>query len=139
MTDEGQQTKSKMQTKGKIVMATLPKKAKKVKKAKKAKQPELPAMTGAGVEVLHFPDIEEAADAFADTKSEINALKETLETQSKNLIEAIDKHRSELPQEVGGGVSYRYGERLVTLKPTSERIKVKTIHDEAPDVTDENN
>lgn len=100
----------------------------KSKKSKKPKQTEIP-LKGEGVEALHIPAIEKAADKYTDARDERMTLSEAEADAKKELLEAIHANRDRLIQEVGGGVSYRYGDRLVTLSPSKENIKVKSIHD----------
>jgi len=99
----------------------------------KVKQTEIP-LKGKGVEKLCIKEIEDAAEKYTDARDERIQLSEAEADTKKELMEVMHKHRDKLIQEVGGGVSYRFGDKLVTLAPSKETVKVKSIHDEASDV-----
>jgi hypothetical protein len=108
----------------------MAKKSKKKIGGNKPKTQEL-GLSGPGVEPLVIPEIEKAAKSYASARDERISYGEVEDEKQKALLDVMNKHRSELVQEVGGGVSYRFGDTLVELKPTSEKVKVKSIHDEA--------
>lgn len=106
----------------------------KKKLGKNAKQQEIP-LKGKGVEALHIQAIEDAADEYVKARDERITLSETEDDAKKALMQVVLLNRDRLIQEVGGGVSYRYGDRLVTLVPTKETIKVNSVHDESVEVS----
>jgi len=106
----------------------MPKKSKKKIGGNKPKTQEL-GLSGPGVEPLVIPEIERIAKKYAVRRDERIAAGELENEEKKALLDVMNKHRAELVQEVGGGVSYRFDEVLVTLMPTGEKVKVKSIHD----------
>ena len=112
----------------------MAKSKKKISKAKKT--PEL-GLVGKGVEPLVIPAIERAADRYAAARDERIQYGEVEDTAKQSLLDVIHEHRAELVQEVGGGVSYRYGDNLITLAGGKEKLKVKKIHDNVGEETDD--
>lgn len=92
-------------------------------------------MTGHGVETIHIEEIEKAADDYEATKLERMRLSEEEADVKQLLIDTINRHRDKLPIGEDGSVSYRYGDKLVTLKPSKEKVNVKSIHDPSDNVT----
>lgn len=107
-------------------------------KKKLSKNPATPEMglTGKGVEPLVIPSIELAADRFASARDERLQYEEVETEREKALLDEMHAHRTELVQEVGGGVSYRYGDNLITLAGGKEKLKLKKIHDNVGEETD---
>lgn len=86
-------------------------------------------LKGKGVEILVIPEIEVAANKFVKAHNETVACADIEEELKNKLIEVVRKNKDKLVADDNGGVSYRYGEKLVVLAPTKETIKVKSIHD----------
>lgn len=98
-------------------------------KKKAAKTPEL-GLKGRGVEPVVISEIENAAEKYVEARDERIKLL-AVEVEAKEaLMSVIHRHADKLTKEVGGGLSYRYNERLVILKPTGENVKVKSVHDD---------
>lgn len=104
--------------------------AKKQKSLKKNPETAELGMKGKGVEPLVIPSIERAADRYAAARDERMQYQDVENAARKTLLDEIQAHRAELIQEVGGGVSYRYGDNLITLAGGKEVLKVKKIHDD---------
>jgi hypothetical protein len=101
------------------------------KGAPKNKPAEPPGMRGPGVEVLEIPEIEKAMDEVVRVKEEIAGLKEILESAELRLTEAMETNRARLIRDETGGISYRFGNRLVSMALKKQKVHVKIIRDAA--------
>jgi hypothetical protein len=90
-----------------------------------------------GVGLLNIKEIETAAGRYAKVRDERIALSEDEDDKKSALIDAMHAHKDELPKTETGGWSYHYGETLVTLEPSKEIIKVKSVHDDTVEVKTE--
>ncbi len=98
-------------------------------KSKKPVTQELP-LKGRGVELAKIKEIETAAEAYVEARDERMELTKTEVAAKKELMDVMKKHKAELIEDGSGAISYRYDEKLVTLKPVKETVQVKSIHEE---------
>ena len=107
--------------------------AKKIKSKKKAvaapkEQTTIP-LTGAGVEELRIPALDEALDALQEHTEALDAAKEAVDDAKKVAVDLMQEHKDELVQEDKGGYSYAWNSRLWKLAPTGVKLTMKVIHD----------
>lgn len=87
---------------------------------KRPVQTEIP-----GTEGFRCKEIEDAADDF-QAKRDKRMQWTTKEVASKDaLVVLLHAHAGEIGQDGNGAINYRYGDILVTLAPTEEKLKVK--------------
>lgn len=105
-------------------------KSKTTTKKAKAEQTEIP-MAGKGVEKIHIPDIEHAAQVFEDAKGDLAPAQEAYDDAKLVLLQQMALHKDKLVREPNGGFSYRFGEKRVVMKPGKESLRVISEHDAA--------
>ena len=88
-------------------------------------------MKGPGVELLEIKEIETAADEVVRVKEEIAGLKEILEPAELRLTEAMETNRARLIKDESGGITYRYGNKLISMALKKQKVHVKIIRDAA--------
>lgn len=93
-----------------------------------SKPPEL-GLKGKGAEPLVIEEIDVELERYLAAKKKRVDQQEIERGALTKLNDAMHEHREELLQEVGGGVSYRYGDHVVKLAPGGEKLTVKEIHD----------
>lgn len=93
--------------------------------APRARQLEIP-----GAERPKIKDIEVAAEEYVIARD--RRMKQTeKEVEAKNQLTALmHAHAEEIGRDEAGGLSYRYDDMLVTLRPKDEVLKVKHVSDE---------
>lgn len=84
-------------------------------------------MTGPGVELPRFKDIDALADKFEDKLEDLASVKEKLTEFEQKIADAMIDH---------GVTTYSYRDRVVTLKAGKTRVKIKTVKAKSPTVRD---
>jgi len=93
--------------------------------ASKPKQTEL-HVVGKGVSPVHIPQLDKLAEAYVTERDK--RLKQTpKEVAAKvKLIDALHAHADEL-RTPDGDLVYRYDERLITVTPGKEKLRVEDV------------
>ena len=99
----------------------------KTKRSKK--QPDLPAMTGAGVESVDYPEINAAADQVMELGTQRSNVSSALKTAKGTLREMMHSHKL---------TCYEFDGKVVTLKPKdeTETVVVRKKDDDETEVED---
>jgi len=83
-----------------------------------------------GTERPKIKEIEEAAEAYVTVRDRRMALTEKEVAAKEQLASLMHTHADTIGRDAEGGLSYRYDDMLVTLKPKDEVLKVKHVSDE---------
>lgn len=92
---------------------------------KRPVQSEIP-----GTERPKIKEIDEAAEAYVSVRDKRMSLTEQEVAAKQQLVNLMHAHADEIGRDAEGGLTYRYSDMLVTLKPKEEVLKVKHVSDE---------
>lgn len=93
-------------------------------------QPDLPEMKGPGVAQETIKAIEEAADAYVVVRDRRLKLAEQEADAGAALMAVVKANKERLGTNPDGETIYRYGSRIVTLKPVGEKVRVRNVQQE---------
>ena len=95
---------------------------------------ELPAMTGPGVERLHLPLVEAAADEYIAAK-EARALKQEAETTARLALQTLLNEHRDILIKTDNGLEYPYGAVRILLRKREEKVVI--VAADAIEITEE--
>lgn len=93
------------------------------KKTEQPKQPELPAMVGEGVEKPSYPDVDAAAEDFADFHQRRADLKAGEDEAKERLVTAMLEHSLSVYEYEGR----QHVAKIITVKAGKVKVAVKTL------------
>ena len=118
-------TKSKDMSKKKPAKAKTQPSREPEELTKRPVQAEIP-----GTERPKIREIDEAAEAYVSVRDTRMSLTEKGVAAKKQLVNLMHAHADDIGRDAEGGLSYRYSDMLVTLRPKEEVLKVKHVSDE---------
>lgn len=92
---------------------------------KRPVQTEIP-----GTERPKIKEIDKAAEEYVSVRDKRMNLTEKEVAAKQQLVNLMHAHADEIGRDAEGGLTYRYSDMLVTLKPKEEVLKVKHVSDE---------
>ena len=92
---------------------------------KRPVQTEIP-----GTERPKIKEIDKASEEYVTVRDKRMSLTEKEVAAKQQLVNLMHAHADEIGRDAEGGLTYRYSDMLVTLKPKEEVLKVKHVSDE---------
>lgn len=99
------------------------------------KNQELPGVEGPGVSPKLFPDIDKAADEYVIERNKRQEITPLERAAKKKLLDLLHAHQSEIGRDDSGKLAYRINDKMITLTPVDEKLRVKV--DKAADDDDD--
>lgn len=93
--------------------------------AKRPVQTEIP-----GTERVRIKSIDDAAEEYVNVRDKRMEWTEKEVAAKQQLTDLMHKHAEKIGRDAEGGLTYRYDDMQVILKPTEEVLKVKHIDPE---------
>lgn len=107
------------------------------RKSKTGEQSEL-EIKGKGVERVVIGEVEKAAKSYVSFRDERMAVLEDEVKAKKALLETMHTNAERIGKDKDGSMIYRFGDKVIILKPGKEEVKVK-IAPGGPQASSEDN
>jgi len=88
-----------------------------------------------GTERPSIKEIDEAAEAYVNVRDKRQELTKKEVAAKQALSDLMHKHADQIGKDADGGLTYRYDDMAVILKPTEEQLKVKHVDEDEAGVT----